>query len=30
MVDNQELIRAFPHTPNDPRQAYTSTSNDKE
>ncbi|MCK4440969.1 MAG: hypothetical protein KAU90_03125, partial [Sulfurovaceae bacterium] len=30
MVDNQELIRAFPHTPNDPRQAYTSTANDKE
>ena len=26
MVETQELIRAFPQTPNDPRQAYTSTS----
>lgn len=26
MVENQELLRAFPKTPNDPRQAYTSTS----
>jgi ATP-dependent DNA helicase RecG len=25
MVANQELFRAFPKTPNDPRQAYTST-----
>ncbi len=25
MVDNEELLRAFPQTPNDPRQAYTST-----
>jgi predicted HTH transcriptional regulator len=25
MVANQELFRAFPQTPNDPRQAYTST-----
>jgi len=25
MVENQELFRAFPHTPNDPRQAYTSS-----
>lgn len=25
MVENQELFRAFPQTPNDPRQAYTST-----
>jgi len=24
MVENQELIRAFPQSPNDPRQAYTS------
>ncbi len=27
MVENRELIRAFPHTPNDPRQAYTSSMN---
>ncbi len=27
MVEKQELIRAFPQTPNDPRQAYTSTYN---
>ncbi len=25
MVDQEELLRAFPKTPNDPRQAYTST-----
>ena len=25
MVKNQELFRAFPQTPNDPRQAYTSS-----
>jgi len=25
MVDKEELLRAFPQTPNDPRQAYTST-----
>ena len=25
MVAQQELFRAFPQTPNDPRQAYTST-----
>lgn len=28
MVTSQELLRAFPKTPNDPRQAYTSTKDD--
>ncbi len=28
MVASRELLRAFPQTPNDPRQAYTSTKDD--
>lgn len=28
MVASKELLRAFPQTPNDPRQAYTSTKDD--
>ena len=29
MVENKELFRAFPKTPNDPRQAYTSRKNNE-